>query len=349
VIEVFGVTGLPEVRPGDDLAALIAGAVELADGDVVVVAQKVVSKAEGALVEVEPGEDRAAVRRRLARAEAARIVCDAPSTLIVQTRHGLVCANAGIDASNVADGWLALLPRDPDASARLMRARLAELTGACVAVIIADTFGRPWRMGQTDVAIGAAGLSPIRDERGDTDRYGAVLEVTQVAVADELAAAADLVRRKADGVPVVVVRGFTAPAGGVGSTGTGGASLLVRGPEEDLFAHGRGWLADTLAAAEVRAEGSVDARHVQPDDLARVVAAACGAARGLARVVPTAAGGALHVQAVGEGPEALVAAGVAAGALVAALLDLGYDARWEAPFGGGTAGAIVQVGAAGDR
>jgi coenzyme F420-0:L-glutamate ligase/coenzyme F420-1:gamma-L-glutamate ligase len=332
LIEIFGVEGLPEVRLGEDLGALIAGAVRLRAGDVVVVAQKIVSKAEGMLVDTEPGEDRALARQRLTRAEAVRIVCDAPAALIVQTRHGLVCAAAGIDASNVPDGRLALLPVDPDASARRLRARLAELTGAHVAVIIADTFSRPWRCGQTDVAIGAAGLCPIRDECGGVDRHGMQLTSTQIAIADELAGAADLVRGKADGVPVIVVRGFA-----VQIDEDAGASLLVRPPEQDLFPHGRGWLADALAAGVQ--PGGTQPDRVRPDDLAKAVAAARGAAQGLVDVVEK--DGVLRVQPLGEGPKALVAAGVAAGALVAALLDLGYDARWQ-PVDDGS--AAVEVG-----
>lgn len=332
MIEIFGVEGLPEIGPDDDLAALITAVADLRDGDVVVVAQKVVSKAEGAFAEVEPGEDRTTARRRLARREAARVVADAPSALIVQTAHGLVCASAGIDASNVPDGRLTLLPQDPDASARRLRARLAALAGVRVAVIVADTFGRPWRVGQTDVAIGVAGLHPIRDERGGLDRQGVPLQVTQVAVADELAGAADLVRRKADGVPVVVVRGVD-----LESDAVAGARLLVRPAEDDLFPHGRGWLADALAA---RGDPGHGARPGPPslEDLARAVAAAEALGDGLAAV--TEKDGALHVRALDQRPEALVAAGAAAGALVAALLDLGYDARYRSAD---DAVAVVEV------
>ncbi|MGH8930352.1 MAG: coenzyme F420-0:L-glutamate ligase [Egibacteraceae bacterium] len=319
MIEIIAVDGLPEVVSGDDLGMLIASATQLRDGDVVVVAQKIVSKAEGALVDTKPGEDRAAARRRVARAEAVRVVCDAPFALIVQTRHGLVCANAGIDASNVPDGRLALLPNDPDGSSRRLRARLAELTGAKVAVIVSDTFGRPWRLGQTDVAIGVSGLRPIRDERGGADRGGVPLEVTVVAVADELAAAADLVRRKADGVPVVVIRGFKAEA-----DDRSGAGSLVRPADEDLFPHGRGWLADALAADGTPGQG----------DMERAIAAGHGACRGLAQIVER--GSTVTIRALGESAEAGVAVGVATGALVAALLDLGYTARWRPVDGAAT-------------
>ncbi|MGH3665903.1 MAG: coenzyme F420-0:L-glutamate ligase, partial [Egibacteraceae bacterium] len=177
MVQVVPILGLPEIAQGDDLAALVAEHAGLRDGDVLVVAQKVVSKAEGAVVAVDP-EERDDQRRELARQQAVRVVADAPWALIVETATGLVCANAGIDASNVADGWLALLPEDPDASARRLRDGLRATAGVQVAVIVADTFGRPWRVGQTDVAIGVAGLHPIRDERGGLDRQGVPLQVT---------------------------------------------------------------------------------------------------------------------------------------------------------------------------
>jgi coenzyme F420-0:L-glutamate ligase / coenzyme F420-1:gamma-L-glutamate ligase len=233
MVEIVPVHGLAEIERGDDLAGLIARHAELVDGDVVVVAQKVVSKAEGALARPQPGEDRAAARRRIAREQAARIVADTPWVLITETPHGFVCANGGVDASNVPGESLALLPVDPDASARRIREGLRSRAGVDVAVVVSDTFGRPWRMGQTDVAIGVAGLRPIRDERGATDRHGASLEVTEVAVADELAGAADLVRRKADGVPVVVVRGFRWEPDEAAT-----ARQLIRPPEQDLFRRG---------------------------------------------------------------------------------------------------------------
>jgi len=242
-VTILPVRGLPEVAPGDDLAALIAAAVALRDGDVVVVAQKVVSKSEGALVRVPHGEDRAAARARLVREQAVRVLVEAPWTVIVETSQGLVCAAAGIDASNVEPGVLALLPQDPDASAARLRAGLLARTGAAVAVLVTDTFGRPWRVGQTDVAIGAAGLPVIRDERGGRDRFGMTLEVTEVALADEVAAAADLVRRKAEGVPVVVVRGL-----GYDPDEQARARDLQRPSSSDLFPRGRGALADLLAA-----------------------------------------------------------------------------------------------------
>jgi coenzyme F420-0:L-glutamate ligase/coenzyme F420-1:gamma-L-glutamate ligase len=307
VIGLLPVTGLPELRPGDDLAGLIADAVALEAGDVVVVSQKVVSKVEGALVAVPPDEDREAARRRLTYEHAVRVVVEAPWTVVVETRHGLVCANAGIDASNVEAGWLALLPVDPDASARRLRSQLEGRTGAApIGVVVADTFGRPWRVGQTDVAIGVAGLPPIRDERGGTDRNGVRLTVTEVAVADEVAAAADLVRRKADGVPVVVVRGLDwAPRSDAA------AVALVRPSATDLFARGRGSLAAELGGP--LAAGAPVER-----------AAAAARAAGPVRAVVDGLRIALTVATDAEGLVALGAAGVAVRVV---LLDLGLDAE----------------------
>jgi coenzyme F420-0:L-glutamate ligase/coenzyme F420-1:gamma-L-glutamate ligase len=345
VIEIFGVGGLPEVRPGDDLPALIAAAADLRDGDVVVVAQKIVSKAEGALVDPPAGESPGTARRQLARREAVRVVVDTARVLVVETRHGLVCANAGIDASNVPGGRLALLPEDPDASARGIRAGLRRLAGVTVAVVVADTFGRPWRVGQTDVAIGVAGMGPIRDERGGVDREGMTLEVTESAVADAVAAAAELVRRKADGIPVVVVRGLDAePVVGADSESDsdsaagagGGARLLVRPPEEDLFPHGRGWLGGALAG---RIPTDRRAGGVSGDDRCTAVAAATAAAGPLARVVT--AGDGIGLRPVDGSPPALIAAGVGAGALLAVLLDLGYDAVRRDPEPGEDAAVVV--------
>jgi len=314
-LEILPVAGLPEVRPGDDLAALIRTCVALEDGDVVVVAQKIVSKAEGALVQPEPGEDRAAARGRLVRQEAVRIVVDAPWALIVETRHGLICANAGIDASNVPDGALALLPADPDASARRIRDRLRATTGRDVAVVVADTFGRPWRIGQTDVAIGAAGLAPLRDERGGHDRQGMLLEVTEVAIADEVAAAADLVRRKAEGVPVVVIRGLDwAPDDGAS------AKALQRPAETDLFPRGKGALADALAAPPRLRRDRRDGPG--PDDARRVLAAAETAGSG--RVDAALEGGGIVLRTEAASAEDLLALGAAAAITGAALLDLGW-------------------------
>jgi coenzyme F420-0:L-glutamate ligase/coenzyme F420-1:gamma-L-glutamate ligase len=227
VLEVHPVVGLPEVRPGDDVAAMVAGAFELMDGDVVVVTSKVVSKAEGRLVQVTG--DREAERLRLVDEQTVRVVARRGTTTIAQTRHGLVLAAAGVDASNVRGDEIALLPLDPDASARQLREDLTRLTGRQVAVVISDTLGRPWRNGQTDCAIGSAGLAPVRDARGTTDSHGHVLEVTEIAVADEVAAAAELVKGKAEGVPVAVVRGLAYDDDGRG------AAALVRPAAMDWF------------------------------------------------------------------------------------------------------------------
>jgi len=238
-VNVLPVTGLPEIREGDDLGAMIAERVELEDGDVLVVAQKAVSKAEGRVVrldELEPSEralelaeDDDPRRTEAILREAAEIVRIRPPLLIVQTRHGFICASAGVDASNAPEpGMLVLLPLDPDASAARIRDRLRELTGKTVGIVVSDSFGRPWRMGTTDVAIGAAGIRVLEDLRGTRDRIGYELRSTQIALADELAGAAQLVMGKADGIPVAVVRGLDV-------AGDGSASELVMPPERDLF------------------------------------------------------------------------------------------------------------------
>jgi len=238
-VNVLPVTGLPEIREGDDLGAMVAERVELEDGDVLVVAQKAVSKAEGRVVrldELEPSEralelaeDDDPRRTEAILREAAEIVRIRPPLLIVQTRHGFICASAGVDASNAPEpGMLVLLPLDPDASAARIRDRLRELTGKTVGIVVSDSFGRPWRMGTTDVAIGAAGIRVLEDLRGTRDRIGYELRSTQIALADELAGAAQLVMGKADGIPVAVVRGLDV-------AGDGSASELVMPPERDLF------------------------------------------------------------------------------------------------------------------
>ncbi|MCW2600315.1 MAG: biosynthesis protein FbiB, C-terminal domain protein [Frankiales bacterium] len=226
-LEVHPVVGLPDVRPGDDLAALLAAAFPYQAGDVVVVTSKVVSKAEGRLIAA--GEDREATRLQAVADETARVVAQRGTTTIAETRHGLVLAAAGVDASNVRGDEIALLPLDPDASAAGLRDRLQELTGVSLAVVVSDTMGRAWRVGQTDQAIGVAGLAPIRDSRGTTDSHGHVLEVTEIAVADELASAAELVKGKADGVAAAVVRGLTYSDDGRT------AAALVRPASQDWF------------------------------------------------------------------------------------------------------------------
>tara|TARA_B100001079_G_scaffold94190_1_gene80737 strand:- start:219 stop:914 length:696 start_codon:yes stop_codon:yes gene_type:complete len=226
-IEVLAVAGLPEVRPGDDLAALIAGAVDLVDGDVVVVTQKVVSKAEDRLVDIDPEVG----HRPLVERESVRILRRRGDLVIAETEHGFVCANAGVDLSNVEAGQAALLPVDSDRSARRIRDALRHRFSVDVAVVVSDTFGRPWRRGVTDVAIGCAGLRPVVDLRGTTDALGRELQVTEVAVVDEIAAAAELVMGKAAGVPVAVVRGIDPAWFGDGSV----VDDVVRSPDEDLF------------------------------------------------------------------------------------------------------------------
>ncbi|MEH0980772.1 coenzyme F420-0:L-glutamate ligase [Micromonospora sp. CPCC 205556] len=236
-LEILPVPGIGDVTEGDDLAALIATAAPwLRDGDVLVVTSKIVSKAEGRLVDVPAdGPERLAARDEVLTAETARVVATRGSTRIVQTHHGFVMASAGIDASNVDKTRLVLLPRDPDASARALRAALRERFELDVAVIISDTMGRPWRNGLTDVALGVAGMSAIRDHRGEIDPYGNELELTQMAVVDELAAAGELIKGKRDQVPVAVVRGYL-PAARV-DDGLG-AAALIRDASMDLFSLG---------------------------------------------------------------------------------------------------------------
>jgi coenzyme F420-0:L-glutamate ligase/coenzyme F420-1:gamma-L-glutamate ligase len=241
VVEVIGVPGLPEVRPGDDVGELIAAHTRLRDQDIVVVAQKIVSKAEGrirSLQEVEPGEAALRHAKRLQADprvvqvildETVRVVRD-ERVLIVETRQGYVCANAGVDHSNVpGEDSVTLLPEDPDASASALRRRLEELTGRRLGVIVADTFGRAWRMGITNVALGVAGLPALVDYRGRPDDFGQELTATVVAVADEVACAAELVMGKTDRLPVAVVRGYHPPAA------PGSGRDLIRPPELDLF------------------------------------------------------------------------------------------------------------------
>ncbi|WP_405092502.1 coenzyme F420-0:L-glutamate ligase [Micromonospora sp. NBC_01392] len=243
-LEILPVPGIGHVTEGDDLAALIAGAAPwLRDGDVLVVTSKIVSKAEGRLVDVPAdGPERLAARDRVLAAETARVVATRGATRIVQTHHGFVMASAGIDASNVDKTRLVLLPVDPDASARALRAALRERHGLDVAVVVSDTMGRPWRNGLTDVALGVAGMPAIRDHRGEVDPYGNELQLTQMAVVDELAAAGELIKGKCDQVPVAVVRGYL----GATRDDDEGARALVRDASLDLF---------SLGTAEAHAAG----------------------------------------------------------------------------------------------
>ena len=234
-VTVTPVEGLPEITAGADLAGLIAGAAgDLADGDIVVVTSKIVSKAEGRVIQ--------AGREDAIDAETVRVVARRGDTRIVETRQGLVLAAAGVDASNTPPGTVVLLPEDPDASARQLRKGLRDRLGVNVGVLISDTLGRPWRTGQTDAAIGAAGVAPLRDYRGTADTFGTPLEVTVAAVADEIAAAADLVKGKTAGIPVATVRGL---AGLVTDADGPGARALVRASAEDMFRFGS---ADVLSA-----------------------------------------------------------------------------------------------------
>lgn len=246
-VRLIGLPGIPEIRPGDDLPALLGDAIEasglgLAADDILVVTHKVVSKAEGRLVRLAEVEPSALARRFAAQygkdarqvevvlREATRIVRMDRGVIIAETAHGFVCANAGVDASNVGGGDLvALLPEDPDRSAESIRQAVQEKAGVSVAVIVSDTFGRPWREGHTNVAVGLAGMKPLRDYVGQRDPFGYELRVSTMAVADELAAAAEPVMGKLSRVPVVIVRGFAF------EPGAGTVQELIRPPERDLF------------------------------------------------------------------------------------------------------------------
>lgn len=246
LVQIMPLRGIPRVRPGDNLAVHLLDAsgrngVSLEDSDIIVVTQKVVSKAEGRLVEVEKikpspkairlaeklGKDARTVHMILK--ESKRVVRQGHGVLIVETRHGFICANAGIDQSNVEEGYLALLPEDPDMSARKLRKKLEKSTGRRLAVVITDTFGRPWRDGHVDVAIGCSGIAPLEDLVGTTDPYGHKLRVTQPALVDEIAAASELVMRKHSLTPACVVRGVSY------RRGYRGVKSIVRERRLDLF------------------------------------------------------------------------------------------------------------------
>ena len=231
-IEIWPVEGLPEVRPGDDLPGLLTEplrAIGVRNDDVIAITQKIVSKAEGRVV-LDEGEGRSAWVER----ETRRIVAQRGQLIIAETRHGFVCANAGVDASNVEPGFVSLLPVDPDGSSEDIRASLADRLGLSrLGVVMTDTFGRPWRNGLVNVAIGCAGFPALVDLRGQTDHHGRTLEMTVVALADEVAAASGLVMGKSSRVPVALVRGVD-----VASSAPGRAADLVRAPDEDLFREG---------------------------------------------------------------------------------------------------------------
>lgn len=236
-LSILALHGIGEIRAGDDLGDVILAAADgssperpsLRDGDVLVVTQKVVSKAEGAMAPVDPGDPLS--HKPIVERESVRVLRRRGELIISETKHGFVCANAGVDLSNVDRGWCALLPEDADRSARRLRDQLKGRAGVEVAVIVSDTFGRPWRRGVTDVAIGCAGIGAILDLRGSSDALGRELMVTEVAVVDEIAGAADLVMGKATGVPVAIVRG-------VDRTWLRSSSVrdeIVRDPADDLF------------------------------------------------------------------------------------------------------------------
>jgi coenzyme F420-0:L-glutamate ligase/coenzyme F420-1:gamma-L-glutamate ligase len=278
-LEVLPVRGIGDVTAGDDLAALITtNAPWLRDGDVLVVTSKIVSKAEGRLVEVPAdGPEREEARERALAAETRRVVARRGPTAIVQTHQGFVMAAAGIDASNVDKTHLVLLPADPDASARALRDALLE-RGLRVGVIVSDTMGRAWRNGLTDVALGAAGIEPFRDHRGEIDPYGNELQLTQMAVIDELAAAGELVKGKCDQVPVAVVRGYP----GAGTDQGPGAVVLLRDAASDMF---------SLGTAEARAAGLRDAATLADSPTGARPAAAEAIDRALSTVTGVLADG----------------------------------------------------------
>jgi coenzyme F420-0:L-glutamate ligase / coenzyme F420-1:gamma-L-glutamate ligase len=345
---VVPLEGIPEVRPGDDLARLLLAAVgraglELADGDVLAVTSKVVAKAEGRLVPLPA--DPAARERVMAEtvaAETARVVARRGRLVIAETRHGLVGANALVDASNAGGDRLVLLPADPDASAARLRAALTELDGHDVAVVVTDTLGRPWRLGQTDVAVGLAGMGALDDWRGRTDGDGRLLEVTEVAVADEVAAAADLVKGKASRVPAALLRGVSRPKG------DGAARDLVRPPTDDLFR-----TAGTAEDLITFLEGAPPPAAFLPDPVDPALVDRAAAA---ARAVPLPGGGRLQVAPVpAEARPACLAALAsppppsteAAPALLACYLDPPLPAGAELAAGGAARTLLLALHALG--
>jgi coenzyme F420-0:L-glutamate ligase/coenzyme F420-1:gamma-L-glutamate ligase len=358
-VEIVPIRGIPEVVPGDDLGSILRRALtdqglRLQDGDVVVVTQKVVSKAEGRVVPEEPDGKAGWVAK-----ETRRVVARRGDLVIAETRHGFVCANAGVDASNVAAGYLTLLPLDPDGSAERMREALGAWTGADVGVVITDTFGRPWRQGLVNVAIGCAGLPALLDLRGTKDATGRVLEATVEAFADQVAAASGLVMGKADGVPAAVVRGLHAE--GIPLP----ASALVRPASEDMFresslqtvlgfgeatSFGLGEVpADALHEALLAAASAVRSGDGQPWILIEVVpgppragladAADAEAAGILASAPLVVAGFSGPVSGPGgddrldetERDALLVSAGAALQSLMLALRAVGLVSRWISP------------------
>ncbi len=363
MLTIHPVLGLPEIRPGDDLAALITAAEPyLVDGDVLVVTSKVVSKAEG--------QTRAMAREDAISAEAVRVVARRGATSIVETRHGLVMAAAGVDASNVEPGTVVLLPIDPDASARRLRAALHERLGVRVAVLVSDTMGRPWRAGLVDVAIGCAGLEPAEDLRGRRDAYGNDLSMTVTAVADEIAAAGELVKGKLSGVPVAVVRGL----GHLVTAADGpGSAVLVRPAAEDMFRLGTAEavvsgryaaLADIGRAGTDGRPVSVPTRDTGVDlvavraavEHARAAGRTWGDATVLTLAAPSADAGPARAAHGNAGDDACgvvvscpdgaqLAAGATLAALLVALGAAGIAATWSPyPSGAQAAGADTALG-----
>jgi coenzyme F420-0:L-glutamate ligase/coenzyme F420-1:gamma-L-glutamate ligase len=320
-LQVFPVTGIGEVRTGDDVAELIAAtAVELRDGDIVVVTSKVVSKSEGRML---VGAD----RDEAVSAETVRVVAERGSTRIVETKHGFVLAAGGVDASNVPAGTVALLPEDPDASAERIRRGLRRLCAVDVGVLVTDTMGRPWRNGLVDVAIGAAGVEVLDDHRGRVDAHGHTLEMTVTAIGDEVAAAAELVKGKLDGVPVAVVRGLAHRV-----REAGGAQLLVRRAEEDMFRWGAREAVlravDTLPGRPTGTRGAdpvAVAQAVQGVDLRGLLLIA-SPREPLVEVIQVVAG------QVTTDPPTLLGIGMAIQRLASSLVAHGVraDVRWEA-------------------
>ena len=228
-LEIIPLEGIPEISPGDDLVEIIGQLDTIQSGDILVVTQKIISKAENQMVDIDPNDPLS--HKPLVERESVRILRRRGDLIISQTKHGFVCANAGIDLSNVERGQAALLPDDSDRSARRLRDGLAGRFQLDVGIIISDTFGRPWRRGLTDVAIGSAGVLPILDLRGSPDAFGREMQVTEVALADELASAAELVMGKSSGIPIAIVRGADMSWFGSGSV----QDQIVRDPQDDLF------------------------------------------------------------------------------------------------------------------
>ena len=228
-LEIIPLEGIPEISPGDDLVEIIGQLNNIQSGDILVVTQKIISKAENQMIDIDPNDPLS--HKPLVERESVRILRRRGDLIISQTKHGFVCANAGIDLSNVKRGQAALLPDDSDRSARRLRDGLAGRFQLDVGIIISDTFGRPWRRGLTDVAIGSAGVLPILDLRGSPDAFGREMQVTEVALVDELASAAELVMGKSSGIPIAIVRGADMSWFGSGSV----QDQIVRDPQDDLF------------------------------------------------------------------------------------------------------------------